>query len=179
MPDINIKITDDGATMTGAPGVSVETESRENPDDGALQVRWTVTPVGDGAEFAGTLTVVASLSKPEVSNDDEAETAAKYAASCIGIVGDIVKEQIVTAFGEAAAKSSDDGKALRMGVHAMASLLLTMNGGDPEKAKEQAGLMAHGKASITAESLGLSESDVADCIAAVREVIDATAGVKA
>jgi hypothetical protein len=186
MTDMKVTYGDDGEIISaeGGNGFACQIDTRLEDDD--LQVRYTLTPVGDDALYAGGASVLVTLHRPDPGPnppEDASAIGAKFAAGFIESIPQVLDATLATALSHAARDASAKVRERKSNVDALiktiALMLLATNGGDVEATKTMATRLLHGE---EIDGLGgvelpptLTDEDRADAVARTHAAIDTMA----
>lgn len=182
--NINVNIPKDGSMpyVEGSLAAAAAVETRTD-DHGNLQVRLTLSPIGDDALHGGSLEAVFTLTKPEfVENsdkdvDEQSSIGAEYARVMTQAAQAIISEHLGEFFGEAARNhvtETTDSKVEHIANMCMmiACLLIAQAGGDKAKAKVNADIATNPELMDLAIKSGMDPKMVGLVTETVREAID-------
>jgi len=138
----SIHVSEDGTiAVDGVPAVTATLEHRQD-EDGDLQVRILLSPVGTDAVYAGRMAAVFTLEMPpytvpftETDKATQNEKAALYASSMIKIMAGLVGEHLTSAFTEASGEAAVMPEKVRAMADLIAAICLHIADNDPAKAK--------------------------------------------
>jgi hypothetical protein len=137
----------------GINAVAAEVESRSVGPE--VQVRITLTPAGDNALYAGTMTALFTLTAPErvpgVPAAEQIDVAATYGRQMIEAMPIIVADVLGDCIGDAVTKAAKAGLSdgllggeIEAVMNVIALALLALSKGDKDKAKHAMVELAHG-----------------------------------
>ena len=182
--NINVNIPKDGSMpyVEGSLAAAAAVETRTD-DHGNLQVRITLSPIGDDALHGGSLEAVFTLIKPELVDnsdkdvDEQATIGAEYARVMTQALQAIVSEHLGEFFQEGARNAvtnKTDEKAEHIANMCMmiACLLIAQAGGDKAKAKANADIATNPALMDLAAKSGMTPDMVGIVTETVREAID-------
>jgi hypothetical protein len=186
---MDVSYDEDGTAIsaTGGEGLAVTVEHRVNPDNDALEVRYSIRPIGDNAIYAGGATILVTIDKPDPGPnppENASSIAATYAAGIIESIPTVLDKTLGDAVNHAAKDASEARRDMRSSVDALiktiALMLLASNAGDVAKTKDMAHRLLRGE---EIEGLGgvelppgLTEETKGDAIARIDKAIDTMAG---